>query len=184
MGYNVYQAVINVDKQTKRQNRYGFLQFFAADEARRCATEMNNTKIGANYIRCNLQEGNFMEPKANLLVRYIDLGVTQQQFYEAFSAFGPIRSCKLELYPDGKSRGFGYIQFENEAAAAAAIAQSQILEFNGKKVEVLPHQRREQRPAGERSFLNIFVQGLPPGTDDDSLKAMFDEFGEIQSAHV
>jgi polyadenylate-binding protein len=65
-----------VDKQTKRQNRYGFLQFFSADEARRCATEMNNTQIGANYIRCNLQEGNFMEPKANLLVRYIDLGVS------------------------------------------------------------------------------------------------------------
>ncbi len=51
-------------------------------------------------------------------------------------------------------------------------------------MEVLPHQRREQRPAGERSFLNIFVQGLPAGTDDDSLKAMFNEFGEIQSAHV
>lgn len=50
-----------------------------------------------------------MEPKANVLVRYIDLSVTQQQFYDAFSAFGPVRSCKLELYPDGKARGFGYI---------------------------------------------------------------------------
>lgn len=125
-----------------------------------------------------------MEPKANVLVRYVDLAVTQQEFYEAFSAIGPIRSCKLELYPDGKSRGFGYIQFETEAAASDAIAQSQKLEFNGKKVEVLTHQRREQRPGGERSFLNIFVQGLPEGTDDDSLKAMFAEFGEIQSAHV
>lgn len=110
-----------------------------------------------------------MEPKANVLVRYIDLGVSQQQFYEAFAAFGPIRSCKLELYPDGKSRGFGYIQFESEDAAAAAIAKSQELEFNGKKVEVLTHQRREQRQGGERSFLNIFVQGLPAGTNDDLL---------------
>jgi len=54
MGYGVYQAVINVDKQTKRQNRYGFLQFFKLDEAKRCASELNNTKIGNNYIRCNL----------------------------------------------------------------------------------------------------------------------------------
>lgn len=49
---------------------------------------------------------------------------------------------------------------------------------------MLTHQRREQRPDAERSFLNIFVQGLPEGTSDDSLKAMFADFGEIQSAHV
>ena len=165
----MYQAVINVDKQTKRQNRYGFLQFFKLEEAKRCANELNNTKIGNNYIRCNLQEGNFMEPKANVLVRYIDLAVTQQQFYDAFSAIGPVRSCKLELYPDGKARGFGYIQFESEESATAAIAQSGVLEFNGKKVEVLTHQRREQRQGQDRGFLNLFVQGLPADTDDAKL---------------
>lgn len=180
----MYQAVISVDKQTKRQNRYGFLQFFDLAEAKRCANEMNNTLVGENYIRCNLQEGNFMEPKANLLVRYIDLTVTQQQFYAAFEAFGPIRSCKLELYPDGKGRGFGYIQYESEESATAALEQSGKLQFNGKAVEVLQHQRRDQRPGQERSFLNLFVQGLPDGTDDDKLKQMFAEFGEIQSAHV
>jgi len=109
------------------------------EEAKRCSNELNNTKIGTNYIRCNLQEGTFMEPKANVLVRYIDLAVSQQQFFDAFSAFGPVRSCKLELYPDGKARGFGYIQFETEEAATAAIEQSGTLEFNGKKVEVLTH---------------------------------------------
>ena len=184
LGYNVYQAVINVDKQTKRQNRYGFLQFFDVQEAKRCATELNNTKIGANFIRCNLQEGNFMEPKANLVVKFIDAQVTQQQFYDAFTQFGAIRSCKLELFPDGKSRGFGYIQFESEDAANLAIAQSGTLEFNGKKVEILNHQRKEQRPETEKSFLNLFVQGLPEGTDDNGLKAMFQEYGDIQSAHV
>ena len=51
----------------------------------------------------------------------LSLAVTQQQFYDAFCAFGPVRSCKLELYPDGKARGFGYIQFESEDAAALAI---------------------------------------------------------------
>ena len=111
-----------------------------------------------------------MEPKANVLVRYIDLAVTQQQFFDAFSAFGPVRSCKLELYPDGKARGFGYIQFESEDSASRAIEQSGILEFNGKKVEVLTHQRREQRQGQDCGFLNLFVQGLPAGTDDEKLQ--------------
>ncbi len=184
MGYNVYQAFINVDKQTKRQNRYGFLQFFDVKEARRCAKELNNTMIGSQYIRCNLQEGKFIEPKANVLVRGIDLAVTQQQFHDEFVAFGAIRSCKLELYADGKGRGFGYIQFESEDSANAAIAKSGQIQFNGKPVEVLTHQRREQRAGQERNFQNLFVQGLPAGTDNDKLSAMFAEFGEIVSAHV
>lgn len=139
MGYNVYQAFIRVDKQTKRQNRYGFLQFFDENEARRCARELNNTQIGSQYIRCNLQEGKFIEPKANVLVRNIDLSVTQQQFYDEFVKLGPIRSCKLELYADGKGRGFGYIQFESEDSATAAIEKSGKIQFNGKPVEVLTH---------------------------------------------
>lgn len=65
-----------------------------------------------------------------------------------------------------------------------AIAQSGQLEFNGKKVEILNHQRKDQRPETERSFLNLFVQGLPDGTDDNKLREMFAQFGEIQSAHV
>ena len=184
LGYNVYQAVINADKQTKRQNRYGFLQFFDVNEAKRCAAELNNTKIGSNFIRCNLQEGNFMDPKANVLVRYLEDSVTQQQLYAGFEQCGPIRSCKLELFPDGKSRGFGYIQFESEAAAQKAIALSGSLELNGRKVEVLNHQRREQRQGAEHKFVNIFVQGLPTGTDDDKLRQMFVEFGEISSSLV
>lgn len=50
-----------------------------------------------------------MDPKANVLVRNIALEVTQQELFDAFVKFGPIRSCKLEMFPDGKSRGFGYI---------------------------------------------------------------------------
>ncbi len=115
-----------------------------------------------------------MEPKANLVVKSIDAAVTQQQLHEAFVQFGPIRSCKLELFPDGKSRGFGYIQFETEEAAAKALAKSKVLDLNGKKVEILNHQRRDQRPeASERGFLNLFVQGLPAGTNDEALKKMF-----------
>lgn len=118
------------------------------------------------------------------MVKSVDANVTQQQFSAAFGAYGTIRSCKLAVYPDGKSREFGYIQFETEEMANAAIAQSGVLEFNGKKVEIVLHCRREERAEQERNFLNLFVQGLPEGTDDDKLREMFAEHGEIQSTHV
>ena len=80
-----------------------------------------------------------MDPKANVLVRNISLEVTQQELYDTFAKFGGIRSCKLEMFPDGKSRGFGYIQFENAETADKAIEESGDIEFNGKPVEVLAH---------------------------------------------
>ena len=89
------------------------------------------------------------------------------------------------MFPDGKSRGFGYISFESSETAEKVIEESGDIEFNGKPVEVLAHQKREERKGGdEKIFFNIFVQKLPSGTDDLKLKEMFDEFGEITSAHV
>ena len=126
-----------------------------------------------------------MDPKANVLVRNIALDVTQQMLFDTFTKYGGIRSCKLEQYPDGKSRGFGYIQFESAEIAEKAIEESGDIEFNSKPVEVLVHMKREERKGtDEKQFYNIFVQKLPAGTDDEKLSSMFSEFGEITSAHV
>ena len=86
-----------------------------------------------------------MDPKANVLVRNIALDVTQQMLFDTFTKYGGIRSCKLEQYPDGKSRGFGYIQFESAEIAEKAIEESGDIEFNSKPVEVLVHMKREER---------------------------------------
>lgn len=113
LGYGVYQAIIYADKNTKRQNRYGFLQFFDAKEAARCARELNNTQIKGSYIRCAVQEDNFIDQKSNVFVKNLDVDVSQAQLSEAFAKFGSVKSCKIESFDDGKSRGFGYIQYEN-----------------------------------------------------------------------
>ena len=44
--------------------------------------------------------------------------------------------------------------------------------------------REERKGTDEKQFYNIFVQKLPAGTDDEKLSKMFNEFGEITSAHV
>lgn len=51
-------------------------------------------------------------PDANVYVRNIPKGTTQGDVYAVFKAFGEILSCKLDVFPDGSSRGFAYVQFE------------------------------------------------------------------------
>jgi polyadenylate-binding protein len=38
-----------------------------------------------------------------------------------FQQYGKIGSCKLEIYGDGTSRGFGYVQFDSADDAKKAI---------------------------------------------------------------
>eukprot|EP00352_Strombidinopsis_acuminata_P009556 CAMPEP_0176375754 /NCGR_PEP_ID=MMETSP0126-20121128/27721_1 /TAXON_ID=141414 ORGANISM="Strombidinopsis acuminatum, Strain SPMC142" /NCGR_SAMPLE_ID=MMETSP0126 /ASSEMBLY_ACC=CAM_ASM_000229 /LENGTH=83 /DNA_ID=CAMNT_0017736941 /DNA_START=747 /DNA_END=998 /DNA_ORIENTATION=+ len=48
----------------------------------------------------------------------------------------------------------------------------------------MKHEKRNVRPQTEQRFTNLFVKNLEQGTDDQKLKEMFQEFGEIVSAHV
>lgn len=152
-------------------------------EARRCAAQLNNTELNGSILRCSYQEKkDSFDPKSNVIVRGIDSKVTQEQLFAAFSQFGTIHSCKLEVYTDGKSREFGYVQFEKLESAEAAIEQNNKLEIQGKKVEITTHLTKDKRKGEEKRFLNIYVQQLPDNTDDEQLKAMFADFGDITSA--
>jgi len=111
---------------------------------------------------------------------------------------------KLEYYADNTSRGFAYVQFDKETDASAAIAATNGMEMQGKKLEVFAHEKKKSTPAGGpaevtpttpgatpttnspliKSGNNIFVQGLPRGTNEEQLKTLFMTCGSISSALV
>lgn len=61
--------------------------------------------------------------EANLYVKDLPSEWTQKDLYDKFNTIGPVRSVKLEQYPDGKSKEFGYVQYERVEDAMKALEE-------------------------------------------------------------
>jgi len=78
-----------------------------------------------------------------------------------FSEFGNIKSCKLEVYGSGESRGFGYVQFETKESAQMAIEKLNNTKLQDKQIEVMIHTKKDDREDQGDKFTNLYVQNLP-----------------------
>jgi len=101
------------------------------------------------------------DDKANIIVQNIDPELSQLKLWDHFKQWGSIKSLKLEEFPDGKSRGFCFIQFHRKEDADRCIREADQNELNGMKIEVTTHKNKEERYGD-----NLYVQNLPQGIDD------------------
>lgn len=137
---------------------------------------------------------------------------THEDLYEAFTGFGRIKSAKVSIDGDFKSRGYGFVQFDALEAAQEAIKEMHNKEVGKKKeaadasgdeeapveidtmddeyvstlnvTEFVPKQDRAgvQQP---RCGTNLYVKNFPAEEYSDAeLHTRFEAYGEIVSAVV
>ena len=80
-----------------------------------------------------------------MLVKNLPKEMDQKGFSDLFSKYGAIKSAKLEVFQDGQSRCFGYIQFETVESAEKSIKELNNSNQHGKKIEVQHHVKKEDR---------------------------------------
>jgi len=97
------------------------------------------------------------DSKANVLVRNLPKETDQKGLNAMFAEFGNIKSCKLEVYGSGESRGFGYVQFENVEFANAAIAKKNGTTVGDKQIEVMIHSKKEEREDQGDKYTNLYI---------------------------
>ena len=70
---------------------------------------------------------------ANLYVKNLDPSVNNAHLEGLFGKYGTILSCKV-AEENGKSKGFGFVQFDSEDAATTALNALNDTMFEGKKL--------------------------------------------------
>lgn len=121
-----------------------------------------------------------------ILFQNLDKTIDQKALQEAFSTFGNIVSCKIATDEFGQSKGYGFVQYDDEEGAQKAIEQLNGMLLNDKQVYVGPFLRKMERELATHKsiFTNVYVKNLAKATTEEDLKKIFGEFGEITSVVV
>ena len=87
-----------------------------------------------------------------LYVGNLSYNVTSQNLEEMFGAFGAVRSAQVINDRDtGRSKGFGFVEMEDDNAAREAIKGLHETEHDGRPLTVNEAKPREEREIGRAS---------------------------------
>lgn len=123
----------------------------------------------------------------NVFIKNLASSIDNKGLHEVFSEFGTILSCKVAVDINGRSKGHGFVQYDNEESALKAIDKFNGMLFDGKQVFVglfVRQQDRNKSTTAVPKFTNIYVKNLPKTVTSDDLKKLFDKYGAITSATV
>lgn len=84
----------------------------------------------------------------NIYVANLSFDVQDEDIKNIFTSYGEVSSAKIIVDKvTGRSRGFGFVEMDNDAAGRKAIA-----ELNGTMVQDRPLKVNEAKPKEEKSY--------------------------------
>lgn len=84
----------------------------------------------------------------NIYVSNLSFNVEDQDLQEFFTPYGEVTSAKVITDREsGRSRGFGFVEMSDDAAAKKAIAELNEASIDGRTIKVTEAKPKEDRPA-------------------------------------
>jgi cold-inducible RNA-binding protein len=97
---------------------------------------------------CKQLPGGIMAKK--IYVGNLSFSVTDEELQQAFSSFGNVTSARIIIDKmSGRSKGFGFVEIEDDSAANTAISKMDGQEIAGRPVRVSEAKPQEDRPRRE-----------------------------------
>ncbi|KAF2724809.1 polyadenylate binding protein [Polychaeton citri CBS 116435] len=203
---NILSCKVAQDEQGNSKG-YGFVHYETAEAASSAIKSVNGMLLNekkvfvGHHIPKKDRMSKFEEMKANftnVYVKNIELEATDDEFRELFEKYGEVTSSSLAHDQEGKSRGFGFVNFVRHEDAAQAVDELNDSDFRGNKLYVgraqKKHEREEelkkqyeaarQEKNAKYQGVNLYVKNLADDVDDDELRKIFEAYGAITSAKV
>ncbi|KAJ0138797.1 Polyadenylate-binding protein, cytoplasmic and nuclear, partial [Colletotrichum tanaceti] len=186
---------------------YGFVHYETDEAASQAIKHVNGMLLNekkvyvGHHIPKKDRQSKFEEMKANftnIYIKNISGEVTDDEFRDLFTPFGDVTSSSLARDQEGKSRGFGFVNFTTHEAAAKAVDDLNGKDFRGQDLYVGRAQKKHEREeelrksyeaarmekANKYQGVNLYIKNLDDDVDDEKLRQLFADFGPITSAKV
>jgi len=204
---NILSCKVAQDSSNSDSKGYGFVHFETEEAANNAIQKVNGMLLNGKKVYV----GRFIPRKereqelgekakrfTNVFIKNFGEELSEQDLTDMFAKYGKISSIKVMTGEDGKSKGFGFISFEESEQAEAACDDLDGKEMGGKTLFVGRAQKKAERQAElKRKFemmkmermnryqgVNLFVKNLDDSIDDERLREEFKDFGTITSARV
>jgi RNA recognition motif-containing protein len=83
-----------------------------------------------------------------IYVGNLNYRTTEDELRDLFSQYGAVSSARIIMdRATGRSKGFGFIEMDDDQEAGAAIAALNSKEFSGRQLKVNEANERPERPA-------------------------------------
>lgn len=212
--YDTFSAFGNIlsckvaQDETGASKGYGFVHFETEEAANKSIDKVNGMLLNGKKVYV----GKFIPRKerekelgekaklfTNVYVKNFGEDMSDEKLKDMFEKYGCITSHKVMSKDDGKSRGFGFVAFEDPDAAEQAV-----IELNGREISEgkfmyvgRAQKKAERQQELKRKFeqlkierlnryqgVNLYVKNLDDTIDDERLRKEFTPFGTITSAKV
>jgi polyadenylate-binding protein len=121
----------------------------------------------------------------NIFIKNLDPSIGHKELYDTFSDFGNILSCKVALYENGSSKGFGFVHFENQESANRAIEIVNDKFIHNRRVYVGKFESKKERNLQkESSWTNVYIKDLALDVSERDIANAFSRYGKITSAVI
>ncbi|KAL1507918.1 hypothetical protein AB1Y20_007523 [Prymnesium parvum] len=203
---NILSCKVATDEQGGSKG-YGFVHYETQEAATLAVTRVNGMLLNGKKVFV----GYFVPRKdrsgtdgaadnifTNIFVKSLPVEVDDDGLKTMFEPYGPIKSAIVMKDNDGKSRGFGFVNFEEHDHASKAVEELNGKETNGKVLYVGRAQKKRDRErelrdkfeqlkmerANKFSGVNLYIKNLDDSINDEKLREAFEPFGNISSAKV
>lgn len=201
---NILSSKVETDSSGQSKG-YGFVQYDSEEAAQTAISEldgmlMNDKQVYVGrFLRKQERDNVICKTKFNnVYVKNLSDSTTDEDLRNTFGVYGTITSAVVMRDGDGKSKCFGFVNFENADAAAIAVEALNGKKFDEKEWYVGKAQRKSEREAELKNQFNqtakekinksdgknLYVKNLDDCIDDDTLKELFSDFGSITSCKV
>lgn len=201
---NILSCKIATDASGQSKG-YGFVQFDKEEAAESAIEKLNGMLLNDKqvyvgpFLRKQERDGALHKTKfSNVYVKNISEATTDDDLKKIFGEHGPITSAVVMRDGEGKSRGFGFVNFDNPDDAAKAVELLNGKQFDDKEWYVGKAQKKTEREVElkekfEHSMkeasdkfqgVNLYIKNLDDSIDDEKLKELFSEYGTVTSCKV